>query len=161
MVDKKTEKPATRFEFAPPKFPTMAGPLADLDFSKFFSDMKIPGMPDMEAVLATHKRNLEAFAEANRVAMEGAQAVARRNFEIMQDTMTELTESMKSLSVSDAPANRAAKQADLLKHAYESAVNNARELGDLIQKSNAEAVQKLNSRFSEAMTEIKTLFKKS
>ena len=93
--------------------------------------------------------------------MEGAQAVARRNFEIMQDTMTELTESMKSLSVSDAPANRAAKQADMLKHAYESAVNNARELGDLIQKSNAEAVQKLNSRFSEAMTEIKTLFKKS
>ena len=161
MVDKKTEKPATRFEFAPPKFPNMPGSLADLDFSKFFSDMKIPGMPDMEAVLATHKRNLEAFAEANRVAMEGAQAVARRNFEIMQDTMTELTESMKSLSVSDAPANRAAKQADMLKHAYESAVNNARELGDLIQKSNAEAVQKLNSRFSEAMTEIKTLFKKS
>jgi phasin family protein len=139
----------------------MAGALADLDFSKFFSDMKIPGMPDMEAVLATHKRNLEAFAEANRVALEGAQAVARRNFEIMQDTMAELTESVKSLSVSDAPANRAAKQADLLKQAYESAVNNARELGDLIQKSNAEAVQKLNSRFSEAMTEIKTLFKKS
>ncbi len=160
MVDKKTEKPATSFEFAPPKFPNMAGALADLDFSKFFSDMKIPGMPDMEAVLATHKRNLEAFAEANRVALEGAQAVARRNFEIMQDTMAELTESVKSLSVSDAPANRAAKQADLLKQAYENAVSNTRELGDLIQKSNTEAMQKLNHRFSEAMTEMKALFKK-
>jgi phasin family protein len=161
MVDKKTEKPAASFEFAPSKFPTMPGAMADLDFSKFFSDMKIPGMPDMAAVLATHKRNLEAFAEANRVAMEGAQAVARRNFEIMQDTMTELTESLKSLSVTDAPANRAAKQAEFVKQAYEHAVANARELGDLIQKSNTEAVQKLNSRFSEAMTEIKTLFKKS
>ena len=37
---------------------------------------------------------------------------------------------------------------------------NTRELGDLIQKSNTEAMQKLNHRFSEAMSEMKTLFKK-
>ncbi len=161
MVEKKTEKlTATISQAAPPKFPKMPGFLGDFDFSKMFSEMKIPAMPDMEAVLATHKRNLEALSEANRLALEGAQAVAKRHFEIMQATMAEMTESLKTLSVTEAPANRAAKQADLLKHAYENAVSNTRELGDLIQKSNAEAMQKLNGRFSEAMTEIKTLFKK-
>jgi phasin family protein len=153
MVENKSEKPT-----AIPNFPT-GGMLQDFDFSKLFSEMKVPAMPDMEAVLATHKRNLEALSEANRLALEGAQAVARRHYEILQSTMASMTESLKSLSVTEAPASRAAKQADMLKLAYENAVANTRELGDLIQKSNAEAMQTLNSRFSEAMTEIKTLFK--
>ena len=50
--------------------------------------------------------------------------------------------------------------AELLKQAYENAVSNTRELGDLIQKSHAEAMEKLNRRFSEAMSEMKDVFKK-
>ncbi len=138
---------------------TLPSAMKDLDFTKLFKDMKVPAMPDMEAVLAAHKRNLEALSEANRVALEGAQAVARRHMEIMQSTMSGLTETLKGISASDTPAARAAKQADMLKHAYENAVSNTRELGDLIQKSNTEALQKLNHRFSEAMSEMKNLFK--
>jgi phasin family protein len=74
--------------------------------------------------------------------------------------MSQLTETIKSMSVTQPPADRAAKQAELLKNAYENAVSNTRELGDLIQKANAEAMGKLNHRFSEAMTEMKHLFKK-
>jgi phasin family protein len=132
----------------------------DFDFPKLFSEMKVPAMPDMEAVLSAHRRNLEALSDANRVALEGAQAVARRHMEIMQATMTGLAASMKDMSLTDTPATRAAKQADLLKQAYENAVSNTRELGDLIQRSNTEAMEKLNHRFSEAMTEMKSLFKK-
>ena len=160
MVEKKTENPAHILENPAAAFLNPSAMMKDFDFSKLFSEMKVPAMPDMEAVLATHKRNLEALSEANRLALEGAQAVARRHFEIMQATMASMTEGLKSLSVTEAPASRAAKQADMLKHSYENAVANTRELGDLIQKSNAEAMQKLNGRFSEAMTEIKTLFKK-
>ncbi len=130
------------------------------DFTRIFADMKMPAMPDMEAVVIANRRNLEALAEANRLALEGAQAVARRNMEIMQNTMSSLTESIRELSESGTPAARAAKQADLLRQAYEAAVANTKELGDLIQKSNTEAMGKLNQRFSEAMSEMKTLFKK-
>jgi len=143
-----------------PDFASATSFLKDFDFSKFLSEMKVPAMPDMEAVFATHKRNLEALSEANRVALEGAQAVARRHMEIMQNTMNGLNDTIKELAVSDTPATRGAKQADLLKQAYENAVSNTRELGDLIQKSNTEALQKLNNRFSEAMTEMKALFQK-
>lgn len=152
MAEKTSKKPDSAQEIhAVPK---------DFDFAKLYSDIKLPAMPDMESVLAAHKRNLEALSDANRVALEGAQAVARRHMEIMQSTMTGLTASLKEISVSESPAARAAKQADLLKQAYENAVSNTRELGDLIQKSNAEAMQKLNHRFSEAMSEMKALFKK-
>ena len=60
------------------------------EFTKMFSDMKmpgVPGMPDMDAFLSAHRRNMEVLTAANRVALEGAQAVARRHMEIMQQTM--------------------------------------------------------------------------
>ena len=153
MAEKSTSKKPEIVTSTPPD-------IKDDDLKKVFGEMKLPALPDIEVVLATHRRNLEALSEANRVALEGAQAVARRHMEIMQATMTGLSETLKDLSASDTPAVRAAKQADLLKQAYENAVSNTRELGDLLQKSNAEAMQKLNNRFSEAMTEMKTLFKK-
>jgi len=132
----------------------------EFDPKKFMADLKIPSMPDVEAVLGTHKRNLEALTEANRLALEGAQVVARRHMEIMQSTMSELTETLKELTTTTNPTSRAAKHTELLRQAFETSVANSRELGDLIQKSNTEALGKLNARFSEAMLEMKTLFDK-
>ena len=133
--------------------------LPEFDVAKLMGDMKLPAVPDVQVVMAAYKRNLDALSEANRVAQEGAQAVARRHMEILQATMSGLTENLKDLSTTN-PAGRAAKQAELLKKAYENAVSNTRELGDLIQKSNAEAIGKLNGRFSEALAELKTLLDK-
>ena len=131
------------------------------DFTRLFSEMKLPPVPDMEALMTAHRRNMEALSAANRVALEGAQAVARRHMEIMQQTMAELTETIRSLAGADAPQDKAAKQADLLKHAYERAVANTKELSDLIQKSNGEAIGLLNRRFAEAMDEVKALMDKA
>jgi phasin family protein len=136
--------------------------MPDFDLSKMFGDMKLPAaMPGMEPLMGAYRRNMEALAEANRVALEGAQAVARRNMEIMQKTMAEMTDQLRNMSATDAPQARASKQADMLKQAYESAVANLRELGDLVQRSNGEAVEKLNRRFSEAMDEMKQLIDKT
>jgi phasin family protein len=93
--------------------------------------------------------------------MEGAQAVARRHMEIVQQGMAELSEAVRSLSTAEGPQAKAARQAELLKQAYERAVGNIREISDLIQKSNDEALRLLNQRFMEAMDEIKALAEKS
>jgi phasin family protein len=131
------------------------------DFTKLFSDMKLPAMPDMDAFVAASRRNMEVFTAANRIALEGAQAVARRHMEIMQQGMTEMTEAVRALSSADTPQAKAARQAELLKAAYERAVANMKEIGDLIQRSNAEAIGLLNQRFAEAMDEVKTLAAKA
>ncbi|HUN43957.1 MAG TPA: TIGR01841 family phasin [Acetobacteraceae bacterium] len=131
------------------------------DFARMFSEMKLPPMPDMEAFIAANRRNIETLTAANRVAMEGAQAVARRNMEIMQQNLSELTECMKALASAEGPQAKAARQAELLKQAYERAVANMQELRDLIQQSNAEALSLLNKRFAEAMDEVKALAEKN
>ena len=138
-----------------------AGFAPNMDFTKFFAEMKLPALPDMDVFVAASRKNLESLTAANRVAMEGAQAVARRHMEIVQSSMAEITDAVKALATADAPQAKAAKQAELLKQAYQHSVAHMKELSDLIQQSNAEALALLNKRFAEAMDEVKALAEKS
>ena len=138
----------------------MSGFNAD-EMMKVFGQMKMPGMMDLSSLAEAQKRNMEALATANRLAMEGMQAIARRNMEIMQQAMTEMGEAAQRMSNAEAsPQAKAAQQADMLKAAYERAVSNMKEIADLIQKSNGEALGVLNRRFSEALEEGKALISK-
>jgi phasin family protein len=108
-----------------------------------------------------HRRNMEALSAAYRASLEGAQAVARRNGEIMQQAMAEMEKAVRAVASSDGPKEKAAKQTELLKEAYQHAVANMKELSDLIQKSSAEAIGLLNTRFAEGMDEVKAMMEKS
>ena len=106
-----------------------AGMAGMAEFSRMFSEMKFPMMPDMEMFMSAHRRNMETLSAANRVALEGAQTVAKRHMEIVQQTMQEMTDTIRELSSSENPQARAAKQADMVKQGYERAVSHMKELG--------------------------------
>ncbi len=130
------------------------------EMMRAFTSMKMPGLPDFQVFADAQKRNLEALTMANKLAMEGAQAVGRRNMEIIQQVMSEMTQAMQSLGTTEGSPNaKAAQQADMMKTAYERAVANMQEIAELIQKSNGEAVSILNRRFAEAIEEVKLLVK--
>lgn len=133
------------------------GSKPEMDMMRMLADFRVPAMPNMEALAAAQRKNLEALSHANRVALEGAQAIARRHMEIMQAAMSEMTSAVQQLTTQEAPQAKAARQAEMMKSAYEKAVANLKELADLIQKSNAEALSVLNRRFAEAMDEIRQL----
>src|SRR3954471_1372655 len=136
--------------------------LADFgDFGKFFADMKLPAVPDMDAFVAASRRNIETLTAENKVALEGAQAVARRHMEIVQQSMSDISEAVRSMATNETPQAKAARQAEMLKTAYERSVSNIKELSDMIQKSNEEAVQLLHRRFTEAMDEVKLIADKT
>ncbi len=131
------------------------------DIMSMLSDFRLPSMPDVESLATAQRRNFEALSAANKVALEGAQAVAKRHMEILQQSMAELTDAVRSAQDGSSPQDKAAKQADLVKATYGRAVAHMQELSDLIQKSNAEAVSLLNKRFAEAMDEVKALIGKT
>jgi phasin family protein len=134
---------------------------SDFDFTRMFAEMKLPAAADLEAFTSAIRRNIEAITAANRIALEGAQSVARRHMEIMQQSMAEMSEAMRSLAGAETPQARAGRQAELVKQAYERAVANLKELSDLIQRSNQEALALLNRRFTEAMDELKAMAEKT
>ncbi len=70
----------------------------ETDMMKMLTEFRWPGMPDMERLAAAQRRNFEALSAANKVALEGAQAVARRHMEILQQSMGEMTEAMRAMS---------------------------------------------------------------
>lgn len=144
-----------------PDFKSSGGFLPEFDFTKVFAELKLPALPNMDAFVAANRKNMETLSATNRVALEGAQAVARRHMEIMQQSMTEMTEAIRSLSSVDTPQAKAAKQAELLKKAYEHAMANMKEVSDMIRQANAEALGLINKRFAEAMDEVKTLAEKA
>jgi phasin family protein len=134
--------------------------LFDMDITKIMAEFKLPPV-DVEALVAAQRKNIETLSTANRLALEGMQAVAKRNMEIMQQALADMTEAMKAIAAAEAPQAKAAKQAELLKATYEKAMQNIRELQDMIQKMSGDTLGVLNRRVSEALDELKAMMEKA
>ncbi|GIX11279.1 phasin family protein [Elioraea sp.] len=132
----------------------------DMDITKMMAEFKLPQV-DVEALVAAQRKNIETLSTANRLALEGMQAVAKRNMEIMQQTLADLTEAMKAIAAAEAPQAKAAKQAELLKATYEKAMQNIRELQDMIQRMSGDTLNVLNRRVTEALDEVRAMMEKA
>ncbi len=134
---------------------TKTNPFADLDLTKIMGEFKVPEV-NVDLFVQAQRKNFEAFASANQLAFEGIQAVAKRQGDILRETIEQLTQAGKELAAIDqAPEARVAKQAELAKTAFEKAMANLRELGDMLIKANGEAAEVITHRISEALDEVK------
>jgi phasin family protein len=134
-------------------------PFFDLDVNKLFGDFRVPSL-DVEAVVASQRKNIEALTQANQLAVEGVQAVARRQVEIARQAIEELSAMVQGFTQPGTPEERLAKQAELAKAALERGLSNARELTELVTKANTEAFNVINKRVTEGLDEIRDFAKK-
>jgi phasin family protein len=126
------------------------------EFSKAFGEFKVPGV-DVDKMMESQRKNLEALTNANRAALEGFQAVVKRQSEILGQTLDEASTALQELSKSGTPQDTAALQAAFLKDAMEKALANMRELAELVAKSNAQAFEAINKRLTDSLDEIRDL----
>lgn len=131
------------------------------DFASLFADLKLPSLADVEPLMRAYQRNMEALSAANKVALEGAQAYARRHMEIVQQSLAELTQTMQVLAAPGSPQEKSAAQVERMKQSYERAIRNMKELGELVQRANNEAIQLLTQRFAEAMGDVREMMSRS
>ncbi|NBC32770.1 MAG: TIGR01841 family phasin [Alphaproteobacteria bacterium] len=134
-------------------------PFWDMDISKVMGDMKLPGV-DLEALMASQRKNIEALTAANKLAFEGFQAVATRQTEILRQTMEELQKMMTEVMSASSPEDRVAKQADLAKTAFEKALSNMKEVAEMVTKSNTEATNVISNRITDSLEELKAMAEK-
>lgn len=126
-----------------------------LDFTKAMGDFKFPGV-NVESLVQAQRKNFEAIAAANQLALEGYQAVAKRQADIVRESIEEFTKVGQELTATGtAPDVRLAKQAELAKAGFEKGLSNARELGEILMKSNTEAFGVISKRVAEALDEVK------
>lgn len=126
------------------------------EFQNMLKQYNVPGV-DMEAVAASQKKNIEAVTAANRAAVEGLQTLARRQTEVLQETMRETSQAVAAMSKSANPSDVVAKQAELMRSAFEKGVTTMREMADIVSKSNREATDAINARIIATLDEIRGL----
>jgi phasin family protein len=131
----------------------------DTDLSKAFAGFTLPGF-DVEAVLACQRKNIEALTQANQLAVEGVQAVARRQAEIAREAIDEASTVLREIVQPTAPEERIAKQAELLKQTFERGLANTRELTLMLAKANTEAFDVVAKRVAQGFEEVRDEAKK-
>lgn len=125
------------------------------DFAKLFENYQ--SMPlDINTFLDAQRKNVEAFTEAQQLAMEGLQALAQRQSEFMSQIVDDNSKLAQELMAEGTPEEKIAKNAKMFKKAYEKNLKNLKELSDMISESNMTATDVINKRVSASINEIQT-----
>jgi phasin family protein len=126
-----------------------------VDVTKILEQFKLPGV-DLQAVLEARRKDVEALTQANQIAYDNMQALARREAEILQQTMAEWQGAMAGMA-GKSPTEMAAKGTELATQAFGRALANMRELAEMATKSQTQAYEVLNRRFQENLEEMRKL----
>lgn len=135
-------------DFDPSKFTT--------EFTKMTKDMNIPTV-DVDAVVKSQQKNIEALTAANKAATESVKALTERQTEIIQASMKETQAAIDDMTKSKTPQDAVTKQADFVKTSFETAFTNMREMADLFTATNKDSMDKFNSRVAENFEEMQAL----
>ena len=131
----------------PEKNPFLKG-----DMSKMFQPAEAP---NLEAVTEAQRKNMEALSVANKTAVEGVQAIFKRQGEIMKQAMDEANAALQELQTQGVSTPDASAQIDRVKSAIETSLTNTRELSEMMAKSQTEALDIVNKRFIDSLDELK------
>lgn len=128
----------------------------DYDVTKMFADFRFRPL-DVEAVWAAQRRNIEALSQANQAAVEGVQALARRQIEMTRETFEGFSTLLRDLAQPVSPEDRIAKNTEYVKQMLEKGVSHGREMATIATKAGADAAEILHKRASEGLDELRSL----
>ncbi len=128
----------------------------DFDVTKMFADFRFKPF-DMEAVWTAQRRNIEALSQANQAAVEGVNALARRQMELTRETFEGFSALLREMAQPASPEDRMAKNTEYVKKMMEKGVCHGREVATIAAKAGTDATEILHKRASEGLDELRAL----
>ncbi len=114
---------------------------------------------DADKFLAAQQRNVDAFASASQIVVDGAKALAQRQSEIVQSSVDQWMSASQS-AFSTKPGEFApADQITKMKSNYESAMANSKEIADIAMKAQSDAAAVLTKCFMANVDDMKAFGK--
>ena len=132
----------------------------DFDVTKMMADFRFRPF-DLEAVMAYQRRNIEAFSQANQLAVEGVHAVAKRQLEMTQQTLEEFSSLLREMAQPVSTEDRIAKNTEYTKKMIDKSLTHGREIAALAAKTGSEAAEVLQRRATEGLDELRAFACKS
>lgn len=137
------------------------------DPTKTFTDMfkslgeqlKVPAF-DMNKIMEHQQKNIDAMTRSWHAVAGGVQEVAKKQREIFDAAIKDITEMAKDFQPGGSPHDAMAKQAEFAKKAMEAAIANTRDIAELTKKSAGEALTIVHERMKESFDEIRSSVEK-
>jgi len=110
-----------------------------------FSTLPMMKPVDTDAVMAAHRRNVEAMTSAGQILADGVRSFAQRQTEIVQTRFSEFNSKAETyLKPEKATEVDLKGRVDDVKSVYEQAVSDTRELMEIVTKAQADALHVMN-----------------
>ena len=134
--------------------PDVRTPFFDFDVTKIFADFRFRPF-DVEAVWAAQRRNIEALSQANQLAVEGVHALAKRQIEMTQQALEDVSTLWREMTQPSSAEDRIAKHTEFTKKMIDKSLTHGREVAALAAKAGTEASEVLQRRTTEGLDEMK------
>ena len=128
-------------------------------FKNLGEQLKIPSF-DVSKIMEQHQKNLEAMAKSWQAVAGGANEVAKKQREIFDEAVTDVTAMVQAYKPGGSPQEIMAKHADFARKAMEAAIANTRDIAELTKKSAGEALSIVHDRMKESFDEIRASVEK-
>ena len=111
---------------------------------------------DVDQLIETHRKNIDALAQSATVLSEGATAVAEKRREILETGMREVLALARDFKPLATGPEAVAKQTEFAKKAFDLTVQSTRDVAVLANQSTSEAIRIFRDRIKSALEEIKS-----
>jgi phasin family protein len=136
---------------SPPDFTDM--------FRKLGEQLKVPPF-DMGRMMEHHQKNLDAIARSWQAVAGGAQEIARKQQEIFETAVRDVTAMVQDYQPGGPPHEAMARHAEFVKKVIEAAISNTRDIAQLTQQSATDAMAIVQQRMTESFEEIRAAVEK-
>ena len=122
---------------------------------KFGGDLGLPKV-DVDKLIESHKKNIDALSQSATVAAQGAQSVAQKQREIFEAGLQEATKLAQGYQPLGKLQDNLALQTEFAKKVFEIAVKGAQESATTARQSTSEAVKIIQNRLKESFDEMRS-----
>ena len=134
--------------------PDFTNPFGNLD--ELLKQFKVPGV-DVNAIIESRRKDMDALIAANQATAAAMQKVAMKQTEILTQALQAAQESAQALAKGVSGAIDPMKQADLTRKAYEKALADMKEVGEIAQKAQTTAMSGITARAQQSVQEMTKL----
>ncbi|MEP7100608.1 MAG: TIGR01841 family phasin [Burkholderiales bacterium] len=125
-----------------------------VDVSAMMSQFKMPGI-DMAAIVEARRKDIDALVAANAATFESMQAVARKQTEILSESMHAMQEAAKGMA--GGTGMDSGKQAEVVRKGFEKTLANMKELAEMARHAQSDAMALITQRATQQMRDAKAM----
>ncbi len=122
---------------------------------KFGSDLGLPKL-NVDELLQTQKKNLEALGQSAKVAAQGAQTVAQKQREVMEAGLREAATLAREYKPLGKIHENLALQTEFARKVFDIAVKGAQDSASTARQSTTDAVKIIQDRMKENFEEFRS-----